>query len=334
MTSAALAFACAEGFLRAALLRHQQEQSIDRLKQLRETGRQLPIRSSHPMAFIIEPVNDDRLVYTLKPNLRTEFGRKILRTNAGGLRSDREFEPGRQPGVVRILGLGDSGMFGWNVDQGEEYPAVLQTLLDHRPAPPRYEVLNLAVPGYNTQLEVERLRQQGLAFAPDIVVVGWCENDYQLPFFMLQKENFRRRDLSFFHLLLFDRPRLADVVAGVRIEDHRTYHPDQVTEELRAGCGKDGVRQAFKDLRELADSNGFHALLFGPLKKTELALAEEAGLPCYNTLKEIPAGTYPEEWSVHFMHPRPEGHRVLAEKLAAELDRRGWLDDPGTQPHG
>ena len=31
------------------------------------------------------------------------------------------------------------------------------------------------------------------------------------------------------------------------------------------------------------------------------------------------------EWYVHFMHPRKGGHHLLAESLAAEFDRLGWL---------
>jgi hypothetical protein len=38
----------------------------------------------------------------------------------------------------------------------------------------RWEVLNMAVPGYNTAMEVETLKARGLAYEPDVVVVGYC----------------------------------------------------------------------------------------------------------------------------------------------------------------
>jgi lysophospholipase L1-like esterase len=331
LLAAGLVFAWGAGeiLLRAILIRQQEAQSLDRLRHLRDANRKLPVRSSHPMAYIIEPSDNGRLVYELRPGLDMEFGRKTLRTNRDGLRADREFAPGRKPGVVRVVTLGDSGMFGWNVNQGEEYPAVLQRVLDARGGGAQYEVINLAVPGYNTQLEVERLRARGLAYAPDVVVVGWCENDYQLPFFMLAKENFRRRDVSYLHLLLFDRPRFADAVTGIHFQDQRAFDAQGVTEELRAGAGAEGVRRALQDLKGLAETNGFRAIVFGPLRSNDIALVEAVGLPHYSTRRRIRSEDYPTEWAVHHMHPRPEGHRVLAEHLAEELAERGWLE-----PHG
>ena len=66
---------------------------------------------------------------------------------------------------MRIVGIGDSGMFGWNVEQGEDYLSVLRSNLTARANGVSYEVLNLGVPGYNTQIEVESLRSKGLAYA-------------------------------------------------------------------------------------------------------------------------------------------------------------------------
>ena len=57
------------------------------------------------------------------------------------------------------------------------------------------------MPGYNTRLECELLRGKGLAYKPDIVVVGWCNNDYSLPLFLLQETDFRCLDISFVYCL-------------------------------------------------------------------------------------------------------------------------------------
>lgn len=323
--SFALSFAAGELLLRTALIRQQEAQSLDRLRELRKSGKQLRVRSTHPMAHIIQPSDNSRQVFELQPHLEMEFGHKLLKTNSDGMREDRDYPRERAPHSVRIVGIGDSGMFGWNVEQGEDYMAVLETLLNARGDGVTYDVLNLAAPGYNTQLEVERLRSLGLQFDPDIVVVGWCENDYQLPFFMLEKENFRRRDISYLHEFLFNRDSFADLVAGVRMRDHRSYDKDRVVEELKEGSGSDGVRQAFQDLRKLSDEHGFRTLVFGPMRTNELALCREAGLPVYNINEKIARDAYPPEWAAHFMHPRPEGHRLLAEHIAADLDARGWL---------
>ena len=39
------------------------------------------------------------------------------------------------------------------------------------------EVLNFGVSGYNTQQEVETLREKGLRYSPDLVVLAVCVND-------------------------------------------------------------------------------------------------------------------------------------------------------------
>ena len=54
-------------------------------------------------------------------------------------------------------------------------------------------------------------------------------------------------------------------------------------------------------------------------------LCTEVGLDYCDTWEVLPKGSCPGEYDVHRMHPKPEGHRVLAECLEKELDRRGWL---------
>ncbi|HMP74994.1 MAG TPA: GDSL-type esterase/lipase family protein [Kiritimatiellia bacterium] len=314
-----------ELLLRAMLIRNQEQNSLDRLKHLRAMGRKLPVRSSHPMAHIIEPSDHSQLVYELQPNLEMEFGHRLVRTNADGMRDDRDYPVEKPAGVVRIIGIGDSGMFGWGVEQNEEYMSVLRARLAARGDGRVYEVMHLAVPGYNTQLEVESLRFKGLKYNPDIVVVGWCDNDFMLPFFMLQKEDYRRRDVSFLHLLLFDRESFLTKLAGAHFRDQRSFDRNQVAEELLAGTDVEGVEQAFRELQELGEKHGFRTLVFGSMRREAREICERVGLPYYDLRSRIPADRYPKEWSIHFMHPRAEGHAALAGHLEAELNRLGWL---------
>ncbi|MCS6771339.1 MAG: SGNH/GDSL hydrolase family protein [Kiritimatiellae bacterium] len=323
--SLAFSFALGEVALRAMLIVNQQRNSLDRLKQLREMGKKLPVRSTHPMAIIIEPSYNARLVYELKPNLDMLFGHRTLRTNSDGMRDDRDYSTEKPQGVIRIFGIGDSGMFGWGVHQNQEYMAVLRSNLQARADGHRYEVMHAAVPGYNTQLEVESLRAKGLKYKPDIVIVGWCDNDFSLPFFMLQKENYYRRDVSFLHLLLFHREQLITMIAGAHFRDMRNFDRNQVVDELLAGSDIQGVENAFRELKGLAETNHFKVLVFGSMRKEAEEICSRVGLPYFNLRTQIPADRHPPEWAVHFMHPRPEGHAVLARYLEQELIRLGWL---------
>ncbi len=322
----------AEIGLRAYSSARQNANSMEKLKAARRTGKPVPIRSTHALGAIIQPSDNLKVMYELLPNLNTVFARNRLITNSDGMRETNDYPVPRVPNSTRIIGIGDSGMFGWNLDQNEDYMSVLEANLNRRRDGTTYEVLNMAVPGYNTQLEVESLRDKGLKYKPDIVIVGWCENDYSLPFFLLEKENYRRRDVSFLYNLLFRRAVLKDnetrVATGFVLRDLREFDRERVVSELTAGSDIDRVGQALAELKALSEQEGFKLLVFGPMKKTIRNLCRQVGVPYSNTRDLIPEGAYPKEYLVYWMHPSKDGHRVLAKHLEDDLVRRGWLPPP------
>lgn len=322
--STLFAFVLAEGALRVGLWRLTSSSRLEHLDTALSKVPQGQIASRHPLAKIIRRSPNERLIYELAPKLDMDFGHNRLRTNGAGMRSDLEFPIEKPAGTLRVVGIGDSGMFGWAVEQNEDYMTVLGQLLNARGDGRRYETINLGVPGYNTQMEVDALVARGLRYRPDIVVVGWCENDYQLPFMLPQAGRWTRRDVSFLWLLIFQRKRFSET-ALVQVNDLSHVDKSLVPEFFRENSGTEGVRRSLARLRELAAKEGFHAIVFGPINPDTVTIVAEAGLPYYNTLEKLPVGTWPEEWYVHFMHPRAGGHRLLAQSLAAEFDRLGWL---------
>lgn len=311
--------------IRAYLIKQQESGSINQLRDERAMDRVLQSDNPHPMAAIIDVSTNLNLVFELRPGLDMKFGHRTVRTNRQGMRSDVDYTEEKPADTVRIVGLGDSGMFGWGVEQGEEYMAVLERLLNERQDGRRYEVLNLGVPGYNTQLEVESLFHKGLKFNPDVVVLGWCINDFQLPFFILEREDFTRRDISFLHTLIFKRSHMADLVAGRRVRSMREFDEEKVEDSLRAGGGEGAARDALIRLKRASETYHFKLLVIGPLKKEILAILLELDIPFMNIYERIPRDAYPSEYSIYFMHPRPEGHAVIAETLAKELEALGYL---------
>ena len=61
-----------------------------------------------------------RNVYGMKPGLDVEFLGASLRTNAGGWREGPIAMP-KPKDTIRIVGIGDSHMFGWAVEADEGY---------------------------------------------------------------------------------------------------------------------------------------------------------------------------------------------------------------------
>jgi len=120
---------------------------------------------SHNSKIGYEPVP---LVYTGR---ELSFYDYLGASNSLGFR-DREHAVAKPAGVYRIVVLGDSIAAGLHVERNEDvFPPILERLLVQGGL--RAEVINLAVSGYNTQQEVEMLREKGLQYHPDLVVVAY-----------------------------------------------------------------------------------------------------------------------------------------------------------------
>lgn len=322
--SGILALGIGEAGVRAWL---RQTQGFNSLERLRQGDAETPIyrKNFNPLAAIVRLSENRRLVYELKPGLRMDFGHHRLETNAEGLRETRDFPETKPPRTVRIVGIGDSGMFGWNVDQGRDYLSVLETQLVARVGTGRCEVLNLAVPGYNTQQEVERLKERGLRYHPDIVIVGWSDNDFAPPFFVARHREFSEKNKSYLYSMLFYRNEFLREVASPEILRSSELDSSLVDPAVLDGVGEPGVRKAMQELAALGRQYGFRVLVFGPLNDHVEAICRDAGLTQFDTWKRVKARNYPKEHNLHAMHPSEGGHGVLGQYLADFLVSEGWV---------
>jgi len=97
--------------------------------------------------------------------------------NSAGWRG-REVPIAKPPGVYRVLVLGDSFMAGMQVGDNEVFASVLEAELATRIRDRRVEVINFGVPSYGTDQEYLSLREFGLAYKPDLVVLAFYgQND-------------------------------------------------------------------------------------------------------------------------------------------------------------
>ena len=116
-----------------------------------------------------------------------------------------------------------------------------------------------------------------------------------------------------------------EVAPGFTVSDLRDYDNKSVLPELSSGTDITGERNAIKELLAMGNQNGFKVLFFGPMKETIIGLCRELGMPYASTYELIPGGKYPEEYLVHYMHPKKEGHGILAEYLEKDIVRRCWI---------
>jgi len=135
-------------------------------------------------------VRDADLLWRNEPNARktqpvnpVPFGRALtwtLENNAEGFRSPPR-RAADDPAVFRILTVGDSITFGFNVDQPDTYPSQLERLLAARHPGRRFEVVNAGVPGWSWIQGLRFLELHLAALRPHALVMGHGTNDQFLP---------------------------------------------------------------------------------------------------------------------------------------------------------
>lgn len=107
--------------------------------------------------------------WALKPRLQNldVFETKVLNSNSRGLRGTREYDYNKPQGKQRILIFGDSYTFGDEVSDNETYSHFLDIQL------PNVEVLNFGVHGYGHDQMLLYLKDEGVKYRPDIVILGF-----------------------------------------------------------------------------------------------------------------------------------------------------------------
>lgn len=197
------------------------------------------------------------IVYELRPNLHGTYDGKKYASDRFGFREDRTIQIEKPAGVRRILGIGDSWMWGSGVDNGETYLDRLDTSL--RAEGLRVETINTGVWGYNVVQQVATLARKGRQFSPDIVVIGLCGNDREYPNFLDADSYLSVSGSALFRVLA------------------KALH--------RAGVGGPGpaaapgtlmpfaeLMNAYEELSSLARSDGFQVVVFSECVAEPLSL--------------------------------------------------------------
>ena len=109
-----------------------------------------------------------------RPGARGRFGQAQYEINSRGLR-DVEHEAAAAPGETRVLLLGDSFAEGFSVGLDDSVGRALERELHDARCPA--EVINGGTVGYSTDQEYLFYRDEGVAYAPRIVVLLFYYND-------------------------------------------------------------------------------------------------------------------------------------------------------------
>ncbi|MBP6702764.1 MAG: SGNH/GDSL hydrolase family protein [Vicinamibacteria bacterium] len=295
-----------------------------------------------------------RVVYELRPRLDVIFAGARLSTSDAGHRGADVV--GQKPiSTFRIVGIGDSYMFGQGVADDETYLARLSgptvDLLSGR----QVETVNLAVPGYNTVMEVETLRARAEALRPDLVLIEIVGNDLDLPNFLWTEVDPWTLRRSF--LLEFVGRRLGGLtspsspVGGLSEAPQesesaaRTFARESgdVPPQYASMVGLPAFEGAIREVAEWGRTRGIpvraltHGVWFEDEMLRTLAANDIPVLLLRSALRQrarkLGAPDYARSalaLSATDLHPSALGHQAIADELAAWL--KTVLPGPRTPP--
>jgi len=294
--------------------------------------------SSVRLGHILRPNLDSRIVFELFPELSVTFLGAPLVSDERGFRASPETVSASGP-HVRIVGLGDSVMFGWGVGASECYLSVLVDELNRRRPEAVWTALNTAVPGYNTVMEVQTLRVKALDPLPDLVLLNFVGNDLRLPNFVLRRRRYLSPRRSF--LLDFVRSRLRP--ADGDLAPHLSYLPrqerpaeaDRVPPRFRDLVGIEAFHRALDDLGALATRDRFEVVVLAHPEAPSFVrqAAAERGFLLVETgprVRELAvergltgAWEPPLALTAADPHPSALGHELIGRALLEALEAAG-----------
>lgn len=288
---------------------------------------------------IVRPSAHDELIYELKPGVRGTLGARLVHTNSHGMR-DREIELRKPENTFRIVGLGDSHMFGTGVAQGQTYLDLLERRLNAASASGhRYETLNFATPGFNTAQEVAMLEHRALEFDPDLVILHFINDDLGAPRYLRDPSARAGGARSYLLGLLAALNRSEDEEeAAPPLLMRASDAGESLLEELGGNdylAGQEGAHRALERLARLADERDIPVVVLmlgdgGAVRGAVRELAERLGFHFVNALPHfrerlLADGSEPtrEEWrSAYFQRgdlPTELAHQVYAEALLEKV---------------
>ncbi|GEM_PF-1655504 len=91
--------------------------------------------------------------------------------------NDEEYAYPKPEGTGRIIILGDSFTEAIQVERGSNFCEILENELNDTRAPEKTEVINMGVSGYSPILEYLYLKNEGLKYDPDMVILCFFMND-------------------------------------------------------------------------------------------------------------------------------------------------------------
>ena len=278
------------------------------------------------------------LGYEFRPNTATEAKRITYRINRFGF---RDIEQRFRKKGKRVIIVGDSLTFGWDLPLEETYPFLTREALRSKGSP--LEIWAMGVTGYNTVQEYHLIREQALRFDPDLILLQICMNDFEKSI-SIRTDRERQFRLTQYHEILipylFGKSKLSGwfmahsflfkflnlkLAALVRRAKRDFVVPDFYS------MGTEAAVRHLKKTQDLLSRTSCHfAALIFPFRRDSMSppyiafqtavrsALGDLGIPFLDLDDTLnPGGEEPRKFWVDSVHPNRAGNERVAEKLAA-----------------
>lgn len=295
---------------------------------------------------------DPLLLWRLRPNLTNAvWDFTVLSTNAEHFRAERPVLR-KEPGVFRILCVGDSVTFGYRVpvvwpDKPTEYdrnwlpyPMLLEKELRAVNPNRQIEAIVMAVPGYTSHQGLAWLRRDIDWLQPDLVTVSFGWNDASFSD-VPDRESIRTdwyvvgtrwlvdHSQAFAHATQWLREGKAKKnsnpprpMARVSESEYLNNISAMVNLANEHGARSLVIAAPYRDLV----TNPPEAKLMTQYRESLRKWSEQAQVP-YVEVRELTEAAHPSNqgWFGELIHPNHMGHRLIAAELLNQFRDRGLL---------
>jgi hypothetical protein len=291
--------------------------------------------------------------YLFEPNRSYVWEGIPVQINDRGFRTEA-FSPTKEADVYRILNLGDSFVFGWEVNQEDTYGKLLEGKLNARGDGQAYEVINAGIPAWNLESERNFLLEEGLGYEPDLIILdvtvvndiygrgpsvdegqslfqGLRDHTYAWPFLTTQARFLLARQQGPEAMPVLNPPRRAESYYPLDKDDptwDRIWGFIEEMYEASADRGADFIIVAFPTAFQL--NSAVHPDVPQKVLGERAAAADITFvdlLPIYQQVCDEAAANdacegyenllFADVW----MHPNQLGHRLTAETLESVIGR-------------
>lgn len=274
--------------------------------------------------------------YEPKPNTPSVTDPSIPWTRAIGLRNKEglnerfDYKETKDPGVFRIITIGDSYTAGLGVNTEENYTELLEKKLNTEiqcKKIDKFEVINLAVSAYDLEYAVERFRLRGVKYQPDLVIWLFKDDDfYEINEIIKEKEQQIIKDMV-------ESGEWARLTAQGNI-----YPPNEKLEQIMVKSHVD-LGEAAILRRQTENLTRMRAYYKGPLAlftfpSTDRAYRKIASdfakssdkTYFFDTITDINKHKETMTFYPYDMHPNKKGHETMAKDILINLIKRKLLN--------